>query len=261
MAKILLRDITKVYRFGIQAQSWEREAGQNSHFLAYKLHGFTLHESEGSLLPFARDMLMVAHADDHYRVLSHEMERDGFKGGCIAVHFTTLEPFDLHLAIYDCSRHPQIKSDFFKLLDAWNQYQSSKHSGSEYACISCFYSILSRMFLIIDPETQHSSDKLTAAREYLNRNFADSTLSISAAADNAGMGQRRFGELFFQRYHITPGKYLTSCRIAAAVKLLQQEHLSIAEIASLTGYSSANYFIRVFRQEMGISPHAYRRQK
>ena len=260
MQPIMLKEITRVYRFGTQARSWERKKAVNDHFIAYKLHGLTMHEADGQSLPFDRDMVMVANSEDLYRVTRHDIDGEGIRGGCIAIHFTTVEAFPLHMAVYDCASQPQMKSEFYRMLDAWNQYQTARHPAAQYACMACFYSILSRLLLLADKSTVQSDDKLAQAREYLERNCADSTLSIAQAAANAGLGQRRVGELFQNRYHQTPGKYLTDCRMAAAVKLLSQTQLSIAEIAALTGYSSASYFIRVFKQEMGIAPNAYRLQ-
>lgn len=260
MHRVLLDKILYVYRFGVQARSWERSMEGATHFLAYGLHGTTIHEYDGRQLSFGKDMMMVANSEDHYRVLYHEMEKEGPRGGCLAVHFTTVEPFDLHLAVYDCAGQPQIRSDFFRLLDTWNQYRAGGRPADEYACVSCFYSLLSRLFLLADHAPQ-SGDRLAEAKEYLARNYADSTLCIADAAERAGLGQRRFGELFAARYRQTPGKYLTQCRMAAAVRLLKQEEMNMSAIASLTGYASASYFIRVFRQEMGVSPSVYRRQE
>lgn len=260
MPRVVLDEILQVYRFGIQARSWERSMEGATHFLAYGLHGTSIHEHDGRLLTFGKDMIMVANSEDHYRVLYHEMEKEGPRGGCVAVHFTTVEPFDLHLAVYDCAGKPQIRRDFFRLLDMWNQYRAGGHPAEGYGCVACFYSILSGLYQLADG-VQGAADKLAEARDYLARNYADSTLSIADAAERAGLGQRRFGELFAARYHQTPGKFLTQCRMTAAVRLLRQEELNMAAIASLTGYASASYFIRVFRQEMGASPSAYRKRE
>lgn len=257
MHRVILDEIITVYRFAIRAKSWERDMNGSSHFLAYKLHGFSMHESEGALLPFGKDTLMVANRTDYYRVLHHEMEAEGMKGSCIAVHFTTVEPFDLHLAVYDCAGRPQIRSAFFRLLDSWNRYQTTGRPAEAYACASCFYEILSRLFLLADPAAAQGGDKLAQARDYLMRNYADNTLTIAEAARCAGLGQRRFGELFQARYGQTPGRCLTECRITAAAKLLRQEKLSVSNVASLTGFTSASYFIRVFKREMGVSPKMY----
>lgn len=257
MHRIVLDKILRVYRFGIHARSWERNMENTSHFLAYKLYGFSMHESDGLLLPFGKDALMVANSSDNYRVLQNEIEKEGAKGSCIAVHFTTLEPFELHLAIRDCNDQPQIRSLFFRLLDSWTQYQMTSSAFDLYACISIFYEILSYLFLLSDQNGVHSEDKLALAKNYLQRNYADSSLTIADAARCAGLSQRRFGELFQERYHQTPGRCLTEYRIAMAAKLLRQKKTSVSTAAALTGFTSASYFIRVFKQEMGFSPKAY----
>lgn len=259
MQSIRLEKISRVYRFGIREEQWVRENAVADHFIAYKLHGFTLHEHNGKKLPFTRDMIMVANSEDLYRVTKHDPQGDGIRGGCIAIHFLTEGPFPLHLSIFDCAHQPQLRSEFFRMLDQWNQYQSGKNPAAEYACIACFYTILSHLMAMMT-QSPVDNDHLAAAKEYIDRNYANASLSVADAAACTALGQRRFGELFQERYHQTPGKYLTARRIEASVELLKQDRLSISEIASLTGFSSASYFIRVFRQQMGLSPHAYRQQ-
>lgn len=261
MDRILLKDIISVQRFAIQEDHWEREPYSGTHFLAYKLHGYTLHECDGALLPFGRDMLMIANNADHYRVLQHERAAEGPKGSCISVHFTTMQPFDMHLAVYNCSGQPRIRSSFFKMLDAWNQYRTYGNMSAEYACISCFYTLMAHVSLLAGQNAAPNGDRLTLAKAYMERHYADSTLSMADVAASASLGQRRFGALFQARYHKTPGKYLTDCRIAAAMQLLKQPEMSISQIAALCGYASASYFIRVFRQETGASPAAYRKMQ
>lgn len=243
----------------MQQERWERASYSGTHFLAYKLHGYTLHECDGQLLPFGRDMLMIANNADHYRVLQHERAAEGFRGGCISVHFTTVQPFDMHLSVYSCADYPQIRSSFFKMLDAWNQYRAHGDMGAEYTCIACFYTLMAHVVRLSAQNDVPGSDRLALSKAYIEQHYADSTLSIADIAASASLGQRRFGSLFQARYQLTPGRYLTSCRMAAAMELLKQPELSIAQIAALSGYASASYFIRVFRQENGVSPSAYRR--
>ena len=46
-----------------------------------------------------------------------------------------------------------------------------------------------------------------------------------------------------------------------ACHMLLQNDLRIEDIALQTGFNSANYFSRIFKQIMGISPKDYRRQE
>lgn len=53
-------------------------------------------------------------------------------------------------------------------------------------------------------------------------------------------------------------EYITSLRMEHAKLLLTSPEISIGEIADLCGYSSANYFIRVFRSNTLLTPMKYR---
>jgi AraC-like DNA-binding protein len=52
---------------------------------------------------------------------------------------------------------------------------------------------------------------------------------------------------------------LSHCRIEAASRLLREEpQRSITEIALDCGFSSSQYFAKVFRHRMGCMPRIYR---
>ncbi len=55
-----------------------------------------------------------------------------------------------------------------------------------------------------------------------------------------------------------PGRYLQEVRLESARQLLMSCDYDVELIAGMTGYSCANYFCKVFRKELGISPGAYR---
>jgi AraC family transcriptional regulator, alkane utilization regulator len=57
-----------------------------------------------------------------------------------------------------------------------------------------------------------------------------------------------------------PGKYLTRWRMQRASQILQLEHTTLNEIASLVGYESEASFSKAFKQWMGQSPGTYRQQ-
>ena len=53
--------------------------------------------------------------------------------------------------------------------------------------------------------------------------------------------------------------YIASLRIQRAKELLQNEVLSIQEIAEQVGYNDYFYFTKVFKKVQGISPSKYRK--
>ena len=57
---------------------------------------------------------------------------------------------------------------------------------------------------------------------------------------------------------VSPGRYLTSVRIEAAMRLLLHREYTLDVIASLCGFSGANYLCRVFKKTTGQSPTQWR---
>lgn len=53
-------------------------------------------------------------------------------------------------------------------------------------------------------------------------------------------------------------EYLTAYRIERAVELLQQTDIPVREIAVRVGYTDANYFTKVFKRHLGVTPTEYR---
>ena len=82
-------------------------------------------------------------------------------------------------------------------------------------------------------------------------------------ADIARAGHVSEGECcraFRRVLGVTPGQYLTRCRMARCAQLLTSTGLSVAEIARQAGYGTPSYFTERFRREMGCTPLAYRRR-
>jgi len=84
-------------------------------------------------------------------------------------------------------------------------------------------------------------------------------ISRSDIADHVGVSSRHLTRSFKQELGITLISYMNRYRIKQAKMLLEQGDMGITEVAMSVGFSTGGYFARVFRQEMGMSPSAYRR--
>jgi AraC-like DNA-binding protein len=56
-------------------------------------------------------------------------------------------------------------------------------------------------------------------------------------------------------------EFLRSQRLKAAILLIKQEKHSISEIGYAVGFNDPSYFTKCFKQEYGISPSDYLKQK
>jgi signal transduction histidine kinase/DNA-binding LacI/PurR family transcriptional regulator/DNA-binding response OmpR family regulator len=80
-------------------------------------------------------------------------------------------------------------------------------------------------------------------------------------ADFVGVSEGHLSRSFISETGLSLIHYLTRYRIQQAKQLLATSPKTITEIAMETGFSDSNYFSRVFRQEVGKSPLAYRQNK
>jgi len=89
--------------------------------------------------------------------------------------------------------------------------------------------------------------------EYLKNNFID-----PEASERLGVSKSHLVRTFTASVGVPPGKYLTTVRIEAAQRLLLHREYTLDVVASLCGFSGANYLCRVFKKETGQSPAQWR---
>ena len=84
-------------------------------------------------------------------------------------------------------------------------------------------------------------------------------LSIDLICSEINLSKSVLYRLFHNHFKCTVGGYITKKRIECALPLLENTFLSMEEIAEETGFSSASYFCKSFKKEMGISPLKYKK--
>ena len=104
-------------------------------------------------------------------------------------------------------------------------------------------------------------EKIQQARNYMDVNFHDSALGVQKLAEDAGMSEVYFRKLFKNRYHLSPAQYLIAVRVKKAKELLSYPYLTLEECARQCGFSSVQYFCRVFKMHTGFTPAKYRKNK
>lgn len=85
-------------------------------------------------------------------------------------------------------------------------------------------------------------------------------LPLTAAARLCGMSVAQFTRLFKQVAGVTYVNYLLHLRLSEASRLLRERHLTIAEVASATGFADQSHFDRHFKRAFGQTPREYQRR-
>ncbi|MBR5586393.1 MAG: helix-turn-helix transcriptional regulator [Clostridia bacterium] len=126
------------------------------------------------------------------------------------------------------------------------------------AAVGHFYILLDDLFtkLISTPQSEKESF-ISAAVRYIEENFTEK-ITIEHLANLCGCSQSYFFSLFKEVMGVSPITYKNHIAIQQAIRYLGETDLSIEEISSLTGFSSPNYFRRVFIDAVGKTPKELR---
>jgi AraC family transcriptional regulator len=83
---------------------------------------------------------------------------------------------------------------------------------------------------------------------------------VSELAETAGLSMFHFSRTFHQSMGTSPYQYLLARKIERAKLLLADSNKSIAEVATIVGFTRQNHFARVFREYTSLSPNEFRRR-
>ena len=96
-----------------------------------------------------------------------------------------------------------------------------------------------------------------AAIEDIRANYAG-LYGVEELSERLGVSKSHLVRTFTAAVGVPPGRYLTTVRVEAAMRLLLHREYTLDVIASLCGFSGANYLCRVFKKETGQSPAQWR---
>ena len=160
-------------------------------------------------------------------------------------------------AICESPKHKNIDGLFMTLL---NLYHASSCSART-ECMSILYTIYS----ILQQDTQKGyldkgkKEKTKQAKQLIDEGFYNPEFSVSMLAEKINVSEVYLRKLFKAQYGISPSAYLISVRLLNAKKMMKYPFLTLNECAMQSGFSSLQYFCRIFKKENGISPGKYRK--
>lgn len=115
-------------------------------------------------------------------------------------------------------------------------------------------------FTLVDAPTEmHSGGQCASIRHYIESHYKES-LTLDTLADVAKINKYYLSHAFLREYGMPPMRYVNTCRIREGRRLLIETDLSLSQMASILGFSSASYFSQSFRHNEGISPMEYRKK-
>jgi YesN/AraC family two-component response regulator len=102
------------------------------------------------------------------------------------------------------------------------------------------------------------SPRVIRTMHIIENRYVETSLHVSAVAHDLGISTEHLCRVVKRHTGLTFVTLLRRTRVRAACRLLQTTTLSMKEIASRSGFSSASRFDRDFKSVCGVSPSEYR---
>lgn len=141
-----------------------------------------------------------------------------------------------------------------KLMPVWQESILDNKSILNLRCEG----ILLYSFSVLGEQTAESKlgdDELTVkVKSYIDEHFTDSDISLEIISKLFAYNKKYISTVFKQKFRVGIAQYISTLRIQYACTLVESGFSSVSDIAHMCGFSDAQYFSRVFKGKMGVSP-------
>jgi two-component system, response regulator YesN len=118
----------------------------------------------------------------------------------------------------------------------------------------CFIYITS---YVKSPTTiDYTNHIVKATREYLESHYTDD-ISLEDMASQVNISPQYFSKLIKKTTGFNFIDWLSMLRVKRAKELLANPNLTVKEVCFMVGYKDPNYFSRIFKKRLGITPSEY----
>jgi AraC-like DNA-binding protein len=94
---------------------------------------------------------------------------------------------------------------------------------------------------------------------FISTNYADTELDLERVVAGTGANRNKVNDVLKMELGMTFTSYLNKLRLTEAARLLAEKSgAGIAEIAYSVGYANIPYFNKLFKDEYGCTPKAFR---
>ena len=124
-----------------------------------------------------------------------------------------------------------------------------------------FYARLYQNNLVTYRQQEDSAQRrlLLEIARYIQTHYQEK-LSLQELGHEFHMSPKYFSVFFQKHFSRNFTEYLTAIRIEHAKKLLVESDADMELISQQAGFSSSSYFIRMFRETLGLTPGQYRKK-
>ena len=102
----------------------------------------------------------------------------------------------------------------------------------------------------------YSNHIVMVTKEYLEAHYAED-ISLENVAEQVNISPQYFSKLIKKTTGFNFIDWLSMLRVKKAKELLTNSNLTVKEVCFMVGYKDPNYFSRIFKKRIGITPSEY----
>lgn len=102
----------------------------------------------------------------------------------------------------------------------------------------------------------YTNHVVKATRQYLEKHYTDD-ISLEDMASQVNISPQYFSKLIKKTTGFNFIDWLSMLRVRKAKELLTDSSLTVKEVCFMVGYKDPNYFSRIFKKRIGITPSEY----
>lgn len=201
--------------------------------------------------PLSLDFLPANHA--------HSLVFDGFPLRCLNVDVAphvmdSLRAHSLHLDESVHCHGGDLAWLFMRLYSEFRQDDAASSLAIEALVLELLASVARTQTAVREPTPPRW---LQQAKDLLHAHFLDD-LSVCDISRAVGVHPVHLSREFRRRYHSTVGECVRRLRIEYACREMLNPEISLAEIASASGFADQSHFSRTFKRIVGMPPGVFR---
>ncbi len=205
-------------------------------------------------------------AEEIYRMIQQKNKEE--IASCIAILKDTIQKEDFFSYLW------YIKN-MFEAMSAYEKILTETKSGRKFSLIEnsasynfknpnelvdfIEYKLEEIQFFFREKEKKSYSNLVSNAIHVIREKYGDAELSLAVVANEIMISASWLSTKFKEEVGIGVSDYINNIRINQAKNIMERDDCMIYEISEKVGFTSSQYFSKIFKENVGLTPNQYRR--
>ncbi|MEN8203118.1 MAG: AraC family transcriptional regulator [Bacteroidota bacterium] len=242
---------------------WSKGRSISEHQILYITRGSGFFEAEGPIKKRikAGDVFMLFPGIWHRFKPTRQTGWDEYWvefDGDLLKHIQISEILNPNQPVLELGVHSELSEHFIEIIEIIKEQKP----GFQHMATGYLFQIFAQIFAIRKYnrfEGKPIENQIERAKLHISENL-DKTISQTEIASEVGLSYSLYRKKFSEYTGFSPCQYHIQLRLNRAKDLLRRGDNTPIEIARDLGFSSTDYFYRIFKKKVGMTPSEYRKR-